>query len=198
MQGTNGYLYGLTTGGGANNHGVIFSFDPSANTYTKLYDFSTSDGTAPLGNLTQAGGTVLCGTTSTGGDNNYGTAFNYNLETNGYTKLIDFTMTNGANPNGGFVVMGQDIGTGIQPPVMEQLSVYPNPVSDYAICNVPAVENGMVDISISDVCGKEVLAQQVLVANSHLRIDLGNLPSGVYNLEVITAKEKKITKLVKN
>lgn len=197
MQGSNGSLYGLTTGGGANDVGVVFSFDPYSNTYTKLYDFSNADGSAPLGNLMEAG-TVLCGTTSMGGDYSHGTIFNYNLETNGYDKLIDFNMLNGSNPNGGVILLGSDIGTGVQTPVSGQLVLYPNPVSQYAICSVPSLENGKVDIIITDVCGKEVFAQQAVVNGSRLRIDLGNLSSGVYNLEVRAGNEKMVTKLLKD
>lgn len=197
MQGSNGFLYGLTTGGGANNDGVIFSFDLSTDAYTKLFDFSGSDGSAPLGNLMQAG-TFLCGTTSTGGNSGSGTAFNFNLESANYIKLVDFDMTNGSNPNGGFITLGDDIGTGVQEPVSGQLAVYPNPVTQYVICSLPSLENGKVDITITDVCGKEILAKQLPVNNSRLKIDLGNLSSGVYSLEVIAGTEKMVTKLLKN
>ena len=38
MQASDGKFYGMTTGGGSNGEGVIFSFDPSA-TYTKAEGF---------------------------------------------------------------------------------------------------------------------------------------------------------------
>jgi uncharacterized repeat protein (TIGR03803 family) len=195
MQG-NGKLFGLTTGGGANSKGVIFTVEFDGSGYTKLFDFSTNDGSTPLGNLMQSG-TILCGTTSTGGDYNNGTVFNYSLETGTYTKLIDFSTTNGSNPNGGFITMGDAVATGVQAPVNGKFEVYPNPVKEYAICNLPSAEIGMVEIIVTDVCGKEILSQQVVVTNSQLRINLGNLTSGIYNLEVITGSEKKTAKLVK-
>ncbi|HYV94892.1 MAG TPA: choice-of-anchor tandem repeat GloVer-containing protein [Chitinophagales bacterium] len=195
MQG-NGKLYGLTTQGGANNHGVIFSVEFDGSDFTNLFDFSTADGTAPLGNLMLAG-TILCGTTSSGGDNNYGTVFNFSLETGNYTKLLDFNNTNGSNPNCGFITLGDDVANGVQAPVNEKFSVYPNPVTQYAICTIPSTIDGMAEIIVTDVCGKEILTQQVVVTNSKVRVELGSLASGVYNLELKTGAEKKTAKLVK-
>src|SRR5687768_2403558 len=39
IQARDGKLYGMTERGGGNGRGVIFSFDPSSATYTKLKDF---------------------------------------------------------------------------------------------------------------------------------------------------------------
>ena len=39
IQASDGKLYGMTSHGGSNGYGVIFSFDPSTSTYTKLKDF---------------------------------------------------------------------------------------------------------------------------------------------------------------
>src|SRR6185503_16264186 len=46
-----GKLFGITTHGGNSDVGVIFSFDPSAGTYTKLEDFDASRGAYPYGIL---------------------------------------------------------------------------------------------------------------------------------------------------
>jgi uncharacterized repeat protein (TIGR03803 family) len=39
---SNGKLYGVTNGGGVNNNGTIFEFNPIGNIFTKKYDFSPS------------------------------------------------------------------------------------------------------------------------------------------------------------
>src|SRR5205085_894750 len=39
IQASDGKLYGMTNIGGSSGYGVIFSFDPSSSTYTKLKDF---------------------------------------------------------------------------------------------------------------------------------------------------------------
>ena len=41
MQASDGKLYGMTSQGGSSGYGVIFSFDPSSSTYTKLKDFDS-------------------------------------------------------------------------------------------------------------------------------------------------------------
>jgi len=47
MQASDGKLYGMTALGGSNGVGVIFSFDPSSSTYTKLQDFNGINGAKP-------------------------------------------------------------------------------------------------------------------------------------------------------
>lgn len=48
----NGLLYGTTEYGGINHTGVLFSYDISASTYTKLLDFTGPNGAYPCGSLT--------------------------------------------------------------------------------------------------------------------------------------------------
>ena len=64
MLASDGKLYGMTSEGGSGNVGVIFSFDPSASTYTKLKDFDNTDGASPLGSLMQASDGKLYGMTN--------------------------------------------------------------------------------------------------------------------------------------
>ena len=53
---SNGIAYGTTFYGGANDYGVIFSYDPSSNSYKKLFDFNGSNGKHPAGTLVQTNG----------------------------------------------------------------------------------------------------------------------------------------------
>jgi uncharacterized repeat protein (TIGR03803 family) len=53
--------------GGSSGYGVIFSFDPSSSTYTKLIDFVGINGSDPDGSLIQANDGKLYGTTLQGG-----------------------------------------------------------------------------------------------------------------------------------
>ena len=70
MQAVNGNLYGMTTSGGNNNRGVIFSYDPGSATYEKLLDFDSANGSNPSGSLLQASNGQLYGITGVGGSNN--------------------------------------------------------------------------------------------------------------------------------
>ena len=109
--GSDGLLYGMTSAGGTNNVGVIFTFDFATNTYTKVFDFGTSNGTNPYGYLLEESAGVFYGMTSKGGVNNLGVIFKYDVITSTFTKIIDFKtytgsqafLSSGANPFGGFV-----------------------------------------------------------------------------------------------
>jgi uncharacterized repeat protein (TIGR03803 family) len=56
MQASNGKLYGATMYGGLTNHGVIFSYDITGSTYTKVLDFdSVTMGAHPTGDIYETG-----------------------------------------------------------------------------------------------------------------------------------------------
>lgn len=99
VQATDGKLYGLTSGGGVNNFGVLFSYNPTTNVYTKKFDFTSAvNGKNPMGSLTEALDGNLYGLTSDGGLNNLGVFFQYNISTSTYTKKLDFNILNGSYP----------------------------------------------------------------------------------------------------
>ncbi len=98
IQASDGKLYGTTSVGGSSDVGVIFRFDPSSSTYTKLKDFNDSDGESPFGNLMQASDGKVYGVTSGGGISGYGVIFSFDLSSSAYTKLKDYTGANGAYP----------------------------------------------------------------------------------------------------
>ncbi len=101
MQADDGKLYGLTQGGGSNQFGVIFSFDPTNNTFVKLYDFDNANGRAPYGDLIQAGNDKLYGMTKGGGAASAGVIFSYDIITDTYSKVLDFNgSNNGRGPEG--------------------------------------------------------------------------------------------------
>lgn len=99
-------FYGMTNNGGANNLGVIFSWDPVANTYTKLYDFVLSTGGSPQGSLVVYNN-KLYGTTQKGGAgavSGNGVIFQYDISTNTYTKKVDLLSATGQSPYGDLVI----------------------------------------------------------------------------------------------
>ena len=88
IQGSDGKLYGMTYAGGANGDGVIYSFDPSDNTYENLYDFDGTNGGSPKGTLMQGNG-KLYGLTTGGGANNDGVIFSVEFELAQRKKKIE-------------------------------------------------------------------------------------------------------------
>jgi uncharacterized repeat protein (TIGR03803 family) len=100
MQASDGKLYGMTVAGGSSDEGVIFSFDPTFSTYTKLKDFNGTNGAYPRGSLMQARDGKLYGMTQQGGSAGYGVIFSFDPSSSTYTKLKDFDGANGAGPQG--------------------------------------------------------------------------------------------------
>ncbi len=94
-------FYGIAAGGGANDMGVIFEWDPVTNIYTKKIDRTGVTGAAPgrgVGTLTLAGNKFY-GINASGGANDEGTLFEWDPVTNIYTSWIDFTGLSGAFPS---------------------------------------------------------------------------------------------------
>ncbi|MBC3846635.1 T9SS type A sorting domain-containing protein [Winogradskyella echinorum] len=110
LEASNGKLYGTAYRGGNNNLGVFFEFDLSSNTYSKKHNFSDELGGTPLGDLLQASNNKIYGMTSVGGEGVFmeidapaGTIFEYDINTDQYTKIHDFNLESGAFPNGGLI-----------------------------------------------------------------------------------------------
>lgn len=91
-------LYGINHSniGAADNHGGIFRYVPSTNTYTTPYFGSVADGNKISGMVRV--GNLLYGTTSEEGAYNGGTIFSFNLLNDSFTKLADFDSVSGRFP----------------------------------------------------------------------------------------------------
>lgn len=100
---SDGKLYGMTSNGGTNNAGVVFSFDPVTANCQKLKDLDYVNGGFPYGHLVQATNGKLYGMAWAGGKNGMGSIFSLDPVTNGYTKILDFDGTNGAYPISSFL-----------------------------------------------------------------------------------------------
>lgn len=95
---SNGKLYATAFAGGLYDLGVIFEFDPNGNVFTKLYDLKDSlMGEGPV-SIMQASSGKFYGVTSRGGVNDVGVLFEYDLSSNKYTKLLDFSQLNQQKP----------------------------------------------------------------------------------------------------
>ncbi|MBK9337936.1 MAG: hypothetical protein IPM98_15885 [Lewinellaceae bacterium] len=106
MQASNGKLYGVTGGGGANLSGVLFEYDPVAKSYSALYSFDYPTGAEPVGRLVESSG-KLYGMTAYGGSGGRGVLYEYDLNTQTYAVKIAFS-SNGdaADPRGSLTDLG--------------------------------------------------------------------------------------------
>lgn len=98
VKANNGMLYGLNKLGGASNLGTIFKFDQLTNTYTKVFTFNGTNGGNPYGSFLLASNGLLYATTETGGTNNVGTLFSFDVTTNTQTVVFNFSASSGKNP----------------------------------------------------------------------------------------------------
>ncbi|HMI78923.1 MAG TPA: choice-of-anchor tandem repeat GloVer-containing protein [Ferruginibacter sp.] len=103
VQAANGRLYGMTTEGGVNSVGVLFDFNPITSVFSKRIDFNNTNGSYPYGSLLRASDGFLYGLTVGGGDNDEGVLFQFNTTANTLIKRIDFTLPDGAYPEGTLV-----------------------------------------------------------------------------------------------
>ena len=104
-------LYGMTTGGGANDNGVIFSINTDGTDYSILYEFNSDiDGNNPNGSLFLAD-SILYGMTRAGGSANEGIVFSINSDGTDFTVLHEFLggADDGADATGSLVVEGSKI-----------------------------------------------------------------------------------------
>ncbi len=107
-------LYGMTSQGGANYNGAIFSFPVGGTADQVLYSFGgvSNDGANPWGDLTlSADGTTLYGMTQNGGANSNGAIFSFVLGGTVDTVLYSFggVSNDGANPTGSLTLSGSTL-----------------------------------------------------------------------------------------
>jgi uncharacterized repeat protein (TIGR03803 family) len=98
-----GNLYGVTVQGGTASLGTVFEVSPVSGggwTESVLYSFlGNNDGAGPATSdvITNTAGTVLFGTTTTGGSANDGTVFEMKKTGNGWKEKVLYTFPGGAN-----------------------------------------------------------------------------------------------------
>lgn len=97
IEGSDGALYGTTTGDGAHGAGSVFKVNKDGSGFVSLYDFSRSgdDACYPEGGVMEASNGRLYGTTIAGGPEDWGALFTLNKDGSGYAVLHFFTPENG-------------------------------------------------------------------------------------------------------
>jgi len=192
LKASNDLFYGMNSQGGVDNDGVLFSFNPANNAYTVLHDFVDSTGNQVNGSLMQASDGNLYGMTQSGGANDLGVIFSYNIGTGVYTKLHDCDFTNGALPYGELIEYSGTTGIIENRAEESRANIYPNPMQD--VLHLDVAQNKNEFISISDAAGKIVLSKQL---NGKETLDVSRFATGVYILQLTTESKTMAVKLIK-
>jgi len=103
-----GKLYGLTSWGGTDGFGVLFSFDPVTGNFEKKLDLKYSDGIVPCGSLVIAPNGKFYAVTKAGGSGNVGTLVEYDLSSNTISKMVDFQNFPGMASPEGFLTLASN------------------------------------------------------------------------------------------
>ena len=110
---SNSTLYGMTSNGGTNNVGCVFSVDVSGTNFNLLHSFSHLNTWLPYGDVTFGSNSMLYGMTDIGGTNGlgFGTIFQVKTDGSGFQILHTFfftanNLTDGSTPLGSLVMIG--------------------------------------------------------------------------------------------
>ena len=81
---------------------------------------------------------------------------------------------------------------GFSTETISNISVFPNPTHD--IIYIESPQEPITGIKITDIAGKTI--KQIDTPANHLQIDLGNKPSGIYFVTVMTEESSFVKKIV--
>lgn len=104
-------LYGMTSAGGSNGVGTVFSVDTGGTGFTILHNFSTTDTWGPLGDLTLSGSTLF-GMSRNSGFSLLGSGTIFQINTDGSSFQIPHVFSfpsnvkDGSTPYGSLVLLG--------------------------------------------------------------------------------------------
>jgi uncharacterized repeat protein (TIGR03803 family) len=143
IQGPDGYLYAMTSSGGAHGKGTLFKVQLNGSDFTKLFDFTEGSGGAPRGGITFGPDGLIYGA-SKGGANNLGFLFKMEADGSGFEKLHDFILLEGFSIPGALTIVPK----GKSP---QSISFNPLPSKTYedANFNLSATSNSGLPITYS-------------------------------------------------
>ena len=163
-------LYGMTSKGGANDGGLIFSIDTDATGFTDIFDFNpvciSSPGCSPMGSLILSKG-VLYGVTESGGQYSKGTILKFDLGP-GSAGIGEMN-----NPEA-------------------SVTLYPNPSKDQFV--IEAKTNERQIVQIFDMEGNLLKSQTI--QGGKVEIDTYDLSPAVYMVCITSGRFKINKKLV--
>lgn len=204
VKAADGKYYGMATRGGLLNKespdgsGTIFQYDPATSTISSKYNFDgLVNGKLPNGSLLVASDGNLYGATNYGGSGNYGVLFQFNPNTNAFTKKLDLTKSVGMLPERCKLIEISLTNSILEnQPSKLQVAVYPNPGNDM----VNVILNEQVTnatLKVYTVTGQLVIEKTKLTGNK-FQLNIENLASGTYFVELTENGNSSRNKLIKN
>ncbi|MCD6018983.1 MAG: hypothetical protein K0S53_2104 [Bacteroidetes bacterium] len=183
IQGSNGYLYGMTFLGGVNDMGVLFEYNILNDNYIKRVDFTgNQNGSMPWGGLLKASNGNLYGMAKGGGVYGKGTFFQYSTITNTLIKKFDFDSINGSNPLGGLIEVNI-LTTKLKQNISESdLFLYPNPNNGSFTIDLTSKSH----VSVTNVLGEIIYDQSLETGKQN--IDIRSQSNGFYFVRVTDVK----------
>jgi uncharacterized repeat protein (TIGR03803 family) len=198
VKASNGKLYGVTSGGGANGYGVLFEYDPVSGSYNERYDFNTATGTFPRSGLVESSNGKLYGLTTGGGSANAGVLYEYDPVQNLFKKRMDFTRSNGAPGSNRLIVSSQTITAIESNHEVNDLVIYPNPTKSNIYIKTPNWDDRYpISISIQDMTGKEICKSLINNGRESVEFYFGNLISGFYIVQARQGEKVIYKKIIK-
>lgn len=102
-------MYGITFNGGTSDHGAIFEWVPATSTFTKKFDLNgASSGAGSMSTMIYYNNLLYGLTYDNGSLSTFGTIFSINPTTSAFTKLHDFNLSEGGNPEGDFLLVSSN------------------------------------------------------------------------------------------
>lgn len=192
IQANDGKLYGTTEQGGATYDGVLFQYDIVTDTYVKKFDFTNAaSGSSPVSTLLQASDGNLYGMTQSGGTNNNGVLYQYNIITSSFTKKADFNRQNGKKPDyTALIEIDAIVGIKEKSNTYKDFKLYPNPNNGSFTVDIKTKSQ----IAIANTLGEVVFNQSLEPGKQTLNIQ--NQTSGIYIVKVTDTNGLSTTKKV--
>ncbi len=175
-------LYGTASFGGVNGIGVLFVYDATAGTFTKLMNFDgATTGSFPYSGLCLASDDVMYGTTRGGGTYENGNIFAYDPQLDDFSVIHEFQTYLEAPYFSDLIEVEHDFGIDEASANTLQLTLYPNPVKELLTISTDQQYRAMFTIRIVNHLGQILYeSSAVTEASSGIELNVSDMKSGVY------------------
>ena len=153
-------LYGMTSRGGVNDSGCIFTLDTNGGRFKDLFNFKDTSGIYPHGSLALSGSS-LYGMAEYGGRYNIGVVFKVDTNNYRYTAINEVRTSSGT------------------------ISVYPNPNNGIFTIQ-SSIVSGRSVVEIYNMLGEKVYTEAQSQGYKNTTINLTGQPNGVYLYRVVS------------